>query len=271
MKRKNYNRDGELTARDLSYFCRQISLMMDAGISAENGIGLMWDDEAGSGESTLLSAVEKGLEQGLPFFQALEQTGRFPAYLVRMTKIGEACGNLDQVMDGLANYYEREAQLRKALQNALLYPAVMVTVMLLVMLALATQVMPVFRGALTQLEAQSAPLIGIVMNIGAAVSVIGLCVMAALFVCAGAAALFGSRKNGPIFRILQELKSRGRLSGLVSRSRLAQALSITLRSGMNLEEGFSMAESLVGNRQLRQQAALCREAMHSGLLFATGF
>lgn len=268
MKRENDNRDRELTPRDLSYFCRQISLMMDAGISVENGISLMWDDEAGSRESALLSAVRNSLEQGLPFFLALEQTGRFPEYLVRMTKIGEACGNLDQVMEGLANYYDREAQLRKTLRNALMYPAVMVSVMLLVMLALSTQVMPVFCGVLAQLEAQSVPLIVIVIRMGGVVSGVGLGVMAVLFVFAGIASVFGNRSHGQVSRILRKLKSRGRTSALVSKSRVAQVLSITLRSGINLEEGFSMAENLVVNRQVKTQTVLCREAMQSGELFA---
>lgn len=267
-KPENYSKNRELAPRDLSYFCRQISLMMDAGISAENGIRLMWDEGANAGESALLSAVEKNLEHGLPFFQALEQTGRFPEYLVRMTKIGEDCGKLDQIMEGLANYYDREAQLRKTLRNAMLYPAVMVTVMLLVMLTLSTQVMPVFRGTLAQLSAQSAPLIGVVTSIGAAISGVGLCLMAVLFLFAAIAAVFGNRKSGLVFRILRELKSRGRLSGLISKSRLAQALSVTLRSGMNLEEGFSLAQHLVLSRQVEKQMVMCGQVMHAGEPFA---
>ena len=58
--------------------------------------------------------MAEGAELGDPCFKVLEDTGVFPAYVVRMAKLGQETGTLDQMMKSLSDYYEKEDRLIKA-------------------------------------------------------------------------------------------------------------------------------------------------------------
>lgn len=72
----------------LSLFCSQLSLMLQAGIGVEEGAALLAGDADELGQRTLLAGLRAGLDRGEPLSQALEATGGFPDYLLRMVEIG---------------------------------------------------------------------------------------------------------------------------------------------------------------------------------------
>ena len=111
----------------LSLFCSQLSLMLQAGIGVEEGAALLAGDADEPGQRTLLAGLRAGLDRGEPLSQALEATGGFPDYLLRMVEIGQASGRLDQVLAALGRYYARQADTRRALRRAVAYPAVTVS------------------------------------------------------------------------------------------------------------------------------------------------
>lgn len=76
--------------------------------------------------------------------QALEETKVFPEYLIRMTQIGEETGTLDEVMESLAEHYDREEAIRRSVRSAISYPLLMIGMMLVIIIILMTKVMPVF-------------------------------------------------------------------------------------------------------------------------------
>lgn len=96
----------------LSLFCSQLSLMLQAGIGVEEGAALLAGDADELGQRTLLAGLRAGLDRGEPLSQALEATGGFPDYLLRMVEIGQASGRLDQVLAALGRYYARQADTR---------------------------------------------------------------------------------------------------------------------------------------------------------------
>ena len=63
--------------------------------------------------------------------QALEDTHAYPDYMISMVRIGEQTGRLDDVMDSLAVYYEKEDSLAESIKSAVTYPLIMIVMMLL--------------------------------------------------------------------------------------------------------------------------------------------
>ena len=104
----------------LSAFCLQISLLLEAAVPLDEGFSIM----------------AEGAELGDPCFKVLEDTGVFPAYVVRMAKLGQETGTLDQMMKSLSDYYEKEDRLIKAVKNAVTYPAMMILMLLVVLFVL---------------------------------------------------------------------------------------------------------------------------------------
>ena len=96
---------------ELSAFCLQISLLLEAAVPLEEGLAIMAEDAASQGEKDMLLYMAEGVELGDPFFKVMEDTGVFPAYVVRMAKLGQQTGTMDQMMKSLSDYYEKEYRL----------------------------------------------------------------------------------------------------------------------------------------------------------------
>lgn len=73
--------------------------------------------------------------------------------MIRMAKLGQETGTLDQMMKSLSDYYEKEDRLIKTLKNAVRYPAMMILMLLVVLFVLFVKVMPIFSKVYEQLGA----------------------------------------------------------------------------------------------------------------------
>ena len=80
----------------------------------------------------LLQTMAEDVELGDPFYTAMERSGSFPAYVVRMAKLGQQSGTLDRLMESLSVYYEKEYFMMKNIRNAITYPVMMVVMLLAV-------------------------------------------------------------------------------------------------------------------------------------------
>ena len=80
----------------------------------------MLQDAKGSDETELLAVMNDTLTQTGILHEALKETGAFPGYLLNMVRIGEQTGRLDDVMQSLAEYYEKEASLCRPSRTRLL-------------------------------------------------------------------------------------------------------------------------------------------------------
>lgn len=142
------------SARELSAFCLQISLLLRAAIPLDEGLSVMAEDAADEEEKKILLHMSEEVELGSPFSVVLEQVGSYPSYVIRMAKLGEETGTLDQMMASLSEYYEKEYILMKSIKNAVTYPVIMIFMLLVVLFVLFTKVMPIFESVYEQLGAR---------------------------------------------------------------------------------------------------------------------
>ena len=107
-----------LSNTEIAAFCSQTAMILRSGISSIEGISIMLEDSQNAGEKELLSAVNDTLMQTGSLTQALEDTHAYPDYMISMVRIGEQTGRLDDVMDSLAVYYEKEDSLAESIKSA---------------------------------------------------------------------------------------------------------------------------------------------------------
>ena len=89
---------------ELSSFCGQIALILKAGISSLEGLMIMQEDAASSGEKEVLLALLSNMQETGSLYQAMESAGIYPSYMLHMVQIGEETGTLDAVMESLQNH-----------------------------------------------------------------------------------------------------------------------------------------------------------------------
>src|SRR5690625_6600243 len=92
-----------------------------------------------------LLETKDDLKEGIALSEALEKHEKiFPELLISMVNAGEVSGRLDEILDRMANYYEKQYQLKKKIETALTYPIVIAIFALVISLVLLTFIVPVF-------------------------------------------------------------------------------------------------------------------------------
>lgn len=252
--------------QELSAFCLQAALLLKAAVPLDEGLRIMSEDAVSKEEKELLIFMADETELGEPIFSAMEKTGAFPPYVVRMAKLGQQTGTLDQMMESLSVYYEKEFSMMRNVKNALTYPIIMIGMLLVVLFVLFTRVMPIFEDVYTQLGAGISPLSRSAIRLGGILSGAALAAAASLAVAAIVlyiCALFGKK-----FRIAEQLidrfKRHNKIALATASRRFTAVLSLTLHSGMELAKGMEMAEELVENSRVQEQIRACGQSLEGG-------
>ena len=262
------DRTKALTSERLSALCYQLWMMQKAGAPLEQGISALLDDAGEDWSRALLTGLLGGLRSGMPLSDALRQCGRFPDHLLQMVEIGQATGQLEQVLLELSEYYRRDAALKDGVRRAVTYPALMALLLALVFVILTVRVLPVFLSVFDQMGLSLSPAAAALMRFGswgkyiagAAAGLLAVGALALLFLfrtSAGAALLARRTASG----------KAGATALCVSRSRFASALSLMLASGLPFEESMSRAAALLADGPLAPRIAACRAALAAGVSF----
>ena len=164
----------------LPIFCRELHQMTHSGISPEEGLALLLEDETDGDTRAWLEALQSGMEAGLSFAAAVGGTGVFPNYMTDMLSLAEETGRLEDVLDTLCNHYERQNRMRSDIVGAVTTPVILLAVMVAVVILLVTQVLPVFDRVFAQLGVRMGAAALGMMRVGAFLTRFGAALSAIL-------------------------------------------------------------------------------------------
>lgn len=127
----------------LTLFTRQLSTLVASGIGVEEALKTVADQAGQTAVKSMLLNLRSSVLDGRSFAQALgDYPHVFGDYYRASVAAGEASGQLGQVMQHLASFVENRAKNRQTVQLALIYPAILALVSLMVIVALLTFVVP---------------------------------------------------------------------------------------------------------------------------------
>ncbi|AIF43208.1 type II secretion system F family protein [Virgibacillus sp. SK37] len=146
---KPWNKDIILNKRiknkDFVIFLRQYATLIHAGISISDATKTMIMQTGNYALRTALTDMDKQLDQGQALSKAVARHPKvFPSLLVNMIHAGEASGKLDDILNQMADYYEKEYRNKQKIISALLYPAVVGVVTLVLSIFLLVFIVPQF-------------------------------------------------------------------------------------------------------------------------------
>jgi len=253
-------------SESLSAFCLQVSLLLGAAIPASEGFEIMAGDAVNAWERDLLKELAEETGKGAVLSEAMKKTDAFPLYVIRMASVGEQTGNLDTIMKELSVYYDKEAKQAEALRNAILYPSMLVVMLLVVLFVLFTKVMPVFKGVYEQLGSALSPVTEAAMNFGGAASRVALIIVLVLLLVFAVFRILTLRgiHFGFSDAVIGFFRKRSRISKAIAKRRLTSVLSMTIRSGLSLESGFSLAEGVIDNPEISEKIRKCEGLADTG-------
>ncbi len=137
---------GKVKMDDLVVFSRQLATMVDAGIPLVGALDALQDQMESKGFKNVVKRVRDNVEGGLSLSEALsKQPNVFSPFFINMVRAGESSGNLDEILDRVAIYMEKTIALIRKVKSSLIYPAVVVTMAILITTFLIVKVVPTFE------------------------------------------------------------------------------------------------------------------------------
>ncbi|MBR3606014.1 MAG: type II secretion system F family protein [Lachnospiraceae bacterium] len=263
---KQKNMGKLFTDSEISAFCSQLALILKSGLSPYEGVTAMLEDALLEEEKKILTCLSEKLAMGEDLSHSLEEQQLFPSYMIEMVKIGEQTGRLDDVMELLAAHYQREDFISRSIKNAITYPLVMASVMILVIVVLLVKVLPIFNQVFIQLGSEMTGLSAVLMKIGLTLnrySVVFVSLILLLAVCLlfffkapGGKKLFNSFcYRFPFSRSLLEDTCA---------CRFASGLALTLGSGLGSEQGLLMVQAVNQNPYFEKKIQECLHYLEEG-------
>ena len=141
----------KIKLKDISLFCKQMSVMLESGIPLNNAVDILEQQATSKNLKSSLKIVSKSLKEGSQLSKAmLDQEGMFPDLLIRMVQAGEKTGKLDEVLEKMSEHYNKELKTSRQIQGAMIYPAVLAFLAVGAVLALLYVVIPSFSGIFEQ-------------------------------------------------------------------------------------------------------------------------
>jgi type IV pilus assembly protein PilC len=144
--------------KELMQFTRQLAVFVKAGIPLTEALQIIADETPDIAlQRTLMGMVEDLRNGGTLSGAASKYPEAFPEYYIGILGSAELTGKLDETMENLAGYLERELETRAKVTSALSYPGVVMVLALFTMVVLAGYVLPQFKPLFEELDAELPP------------------------------------------------------------------------------------------------------------------
>lgn len=269
---KKFEIQSSIKLKDIAILCRQFYAMLNAGVTIVNCLEILRTQTENRKLGKVLDQVYEEVQKGKALSETMKLHDRvFPELLVSMVEAGELSGSLDTVMERMALHYEKEAKLANKVKSAMVYPMVLMTLCIVVVIFMLTFVMPTFLG---MFEGSGVPLplpTRILIGISDA-----LLAYWYLFLLVIALIVLGLRRyyvteSGRLF--FDELKLQmplfGKLNRKVATARFTRTLSSMMTSGIPLIQALESISAVVGNRYIGKGILRIKDDVRKGMELST--
>jgi type IV pilus assembly protein PilC len=263
---------GKVQSLALFTFTRQLHVLISSGVPLVQAMDVLVAQTNDKTLKSIIIATKEKVSQGSFFWESLSMYPKaFPRIYTSLIRAGESSGALDTMLKRLTRYLEDADRLKKTLKGAMMYPAIVVIVGILVIAALLTFVIPKFEALLTG-SGQELPLpTQIVINISDVLVenfpfiVLGGGASAFLFVryAASDAGRGALQKLFFRFPLFGDLMQKGAVA------RFSRTMGTLLSSGVTLLDALEICRSTVGNAVIEHALTKVRGDIESGKPFAS--
>lgn len=258
----------KIKPRDVIVFSRQLATLIRSGISLLPALDILQGQvTTGRAFKKILETITSDLGTGSSFSQAIAKHPKaFSDIYIRTIAVGEQSGNLEIVLNRMADYHERQGAVAKKIGKALAYPLLIGGVGIVVVIILMTVVMPQLLGMFTAMNADlplpTRILIWLTDFFNA--NILYLLIVAVLL----AAVTVWMMKQPSGRRILDRLKLTVPIIGpatlMGELARFCRTMSVLISAGLNLQEVMQMIPQSSNNRIISDALSQVNEGLLLG-------
>lgn len=262
---------GKVDTKDLVVFTRQFATMIDSGLPLVQCLDILASQQQNSFFKSALNNIKESVEGGSTFADALGKHPKiFDQLYVNLIAAGEVGGILDTILNRLAAYIEKALKLKKQVKGAMVYPATIISIAVVVIGVILVFVIPTFAKMFADfggtLPMPTLVVIGISNFLQKYILVIiGLCYAIKFAI--------GKYYDTPVGRksmdrLFLKLPVIGVLIRKVSVAKFTRTLGTMISSGVPIMDGLDIVARTAGNKIVEEAIYKVRSAISEGKTMA---
>ena len=253
--------------KHLAIYTRQFSTMIDAGLPIVQCLTILSQQSESKVLRRVTAEITREVEGGSTLADAFRKYPRtFDDLYVNVLQVGEAGGVLDTVLQRLAVYIEKAAALKRKVKSAMIYPATIVSVAILVIIFMMAFVIPTFSKLFASLGADLPLPTRIVLWISNFTRQYILYIVAGLVAFVFALRAYYRTDHGSMLidRLMLKVPVAGTLVRKIAIARFTRTLGTLVAAGVPILEGLRITARSAGNRVVGQAVLEARDAVTAG-------
>lgn len=254
--------------RDFVVYCRQFGTLIRAGISIVEATHILSRQTESKILKKSLLKVEQEVREGYAFSEAIEQHPKvFPPLFVNMIRAGEMTGNLDETLDRMANYYEKQYTLKKKVESTLAYPAVLLVLIVAVVLFMMLYIVPNFTQMFAQFGSDLPPITKLVVKMSDFIRNSWWIALLLLILAIGALTYFFKKNkafNFAVHTAVLKVPVFGKLLQKAAIARMTRTLSSLFSSSVPILQALDIVEKVVGNPVIAKVVHEAHDSLEKG-------
>ncbi len=257
--------------KNLMQMTRQLAVFVKAGIPITEALQIIGDEtEDVPLQRTLTQMVEDLRNGGTLSEAAAKHPEAFPNYYIGIVQSAELTGKLDETLESLAGYLEREVETRSKVMSALSYPGVVMVMALFTVVVLAGYVLPQFKPLFEELNADLPLTTRSLMFVATLFSTLWYIPFSVISAWVGVVFwLFKTDSGRPVKdKLLLKIPV---IKGIVEYAileRFCRILAAMVKAGVPLPEGMKTTTDATSNVVFRERLEIAQVAMMEGAGFS---
>ncbi|MBM3472242.1 MAG: type II secretion system F family protein [Armatimonadetes bacterium] len=254
--------------KDLSIFCRQFATMINAGVSLVRCLDVLEQQTNSVNLKEIIREIQTEVEGGATLSRSMAQYPRvFSNLAVGLVRAGEVGGVLDETLERLAGFLEKDMELRRKIKAAMTYPVLVMIVAVGIVTFLVTFILPKFIALFEELGVKEFPLPTLMLMKASRFMTSKWWVCLIIIVCLWVAlGRIRATKTGRRYYDIVKLKVPvfGSLNHKIAVARFARTLSTLLSSGVPILQAMETVAGTVDNSIISEAILLSRTAIREG-------
>ncbi len=258
---------GAVTSSQIAIFTKQFSVMLEAGLPLVQSLGILAEQAENAAMAKCLNEVREDVEAGSTLAEAMRKHPKvFDSLFVNMIAAGEAGGILDVILQRLSIFVEKLVKLKRSLVSASVYPGVVITVAIGIVVAIMVFVIPTFAELFKNMNATLPLPTRIVMGISDLMQAYILPILAFLVLLVIAAQRYYATYSGRLMMdgLTLKIPIFGEVIRKIIVARFSQTLGTLLSSGISILEALDITARTAGKLVIQNALLDARKAVQEG-------
>lgn len=265
-ERKKVFRRQKLKNKDLNVFSKEMSILLKSGCEISKILRILIN-ESNARVKFVLKQILASLEKGSSIKDSFDNTNAFSKFYISMIEAGELSGNLDDVMDKLATYYDKESKLINKIISILIYPAILIVTMIISFVFILIFLIPNFEEIYADNNVQTPTLTRILIFLSHVIrDHFFLLIIINLIIIGGL--IYLKKSNPKLNEMLNKLAFRLPIirtyMKLIISNKFIKSLSILIASGVQIVESIETSAKVIGNEYIYNKIHKSNEHIKKG-------